>query len=234
MMTALTLSWVMAFGMPQGGKAAAPAPAAKDVMLKRVYKLDEKQGYTFEMTMGSGDGDLKIEGGFNWSAVKLDGAGADILIETTKLRVSFNGQGEDAPDLPKPLTLKFDEFGMPTKIDLDEDSNPAIGLMVACYLPNKGVALGGTYPIKWESSDGYKLDGTGTLIATGRLYEEHVSKIQFEAKTTEKSGGEGKISGTLYANLDTGKLVKAEGTAEFESGGEKSTGKMVIAKVRQK
>ncbi len=211
------------------------AAQAKPVALKRVYKAGEKQAYVFDMTMGDGEGEFQMNGGFVTEVKKAEANGqAECVIETTKLKMKFAGEEQDAPELPKPLTLTFDQFGVPTKMDLGDEANPAIGALVVAYLPNKAVPLGGTFEIKWESSDGYKMEGTGKLIATGMLYEEHVAKIELDAKTTEKDGGEGKLKGTIYTNTDTGKLVKAEATAEFEFEGEKSTGKMVLAKVRQK
>lgn len=222
----------------------ANAPAAswrqdagppKSVLLKRVYQVGEEQKYNALLTIESQGSEFKIETSVTQKVVKATASGeAEIEFTTNSLKFTFGGEAQDAPVLPKPERLPFDVFGMPSNLELSDDSNPMVSALVVAYLPNKEVPLGGEFKIDWKSSDGYAVEGEGKLIATGRLYEEHVAKIEVEITTTDTEGGTGKITAVIYTNSKTGKLVKAEGDAEFESDGETSRGKMKIDKVRSK
>ena len=189
------------------------------------------------LTLPDMDDKLVLSGGITWKVTELTEKGAKVEATYKDLKMVFGG--EDAPiSEVKSQTFEWDAFGIPkaygSEAMADED-NPVSGLEVFAFLPNLKAVAGKEFTYLW-SGDTTKVEGKGKLIATGRLYEEHVAKVEYELTESPKDEPVGKYEYTAYFNTETGKLVKAEGTYETESEemGGKVTAVFVMKKVRDK
>jgi hypothetical protein len=225
---------VLAFiGLTAFAPASQDQEVPKKVLLKRVYKAGEKQDYTF--TIQSNDSaDIKIEGEYTLSIEKvLDNGKAEIEEKVTKTKVTFGGETMDEMDLPEPETLTYGANGLPDELNEKYDLMSILSY-VGAWLPNEEVELGGSYEFKWSPS-GTKIhaEGKAKLIATGRLYEERVAKIEMQIKASGDADlGTADIELTSYLNLETGKIVRIVGTSEAAAGGEKAAIEFDFRKVR--
>jgi hypothetical protein len=217
-------------GITAGAIQSAPAK----VKLARSYTDGFSQAYTFDMTMSVADSKFRLEGGYTETVKKiLDGGAADVEEKITAMKTTFDGEVGPDEELPEPETWPWGPNGVPTKTS--EDTDPLeIAMYVGSYLPNREVDLKGTYPIKWEPGDTkFKIEGTGTLIATGRLYEERVAKLEMEATISHPEMGETKVTVTSYVSLDVGKLVRSIGKIKAEQDGETFEAEFELRKVRK-
>lgn len=214
----------------------------KSVKLERTYKEGESQDYTFSVTskppFAEGQ-EMKISGEATVRVVKLLSDGkAELESKVTKLTLNFMGQDNPAPELPEPETDVYGKNGVPVKVEFKEDDDPffAIPFILVDYVPASEVEIGATFPLKYQpEGNQLTVEGEGKLVATGRLYEERVAKLEIKAKGTTKDGIEADVQYTSYMRLDNGRLVKAEGTSKAKTpDGEEIEIKFLIAKVRTK
>ncbi len=212
---------------------AAHQDAPLKVKLQRVYKAGESQDYTFVIEFDEGES-VKLEGAFNLTIQKLaDGGSAEIVEKVTKLKVTFGGESLDEQELPEPETLTYGPNGLPTELT-DEYDLMSVLSYLGGWLPNTEVELGGTYEFKWiPGRTSIRAEGKATLIATGRLFEERVAKIEMEISCAgDADMGSSKTALTSYLNLETGKIVRIVGTSDLSAGGETATIKFDFKKVR--
>lgn len=233
MMLALLTAAVLT-GAPQG----EPAAAAIEVNLSRQYKAGESQAYDYEMKMTLPEMEEKItvSGQVTCKVTETTSKGAKVESSFKNVKMMFGGEDAPIENEIKPQTLEWDAFGLPTQYGTEavaDEDNPISGLEIMCILPNQKVGLGKEFKFNWKS-DETKVEGSGKLIATGMLYEEHVAKVSMELTETPKDDVPGKYEYTAYFNTDNGKLVKAEGTyvVESEEMGGKMTANFVFKKVR--
>ncbi len=201
--------------------------------LERIYEEGESQAYDFSVEIKFGEeGTLEFSGRFTRRVRKLLPDGwADVEISFDSLTRKFGGE-EIPGGIPDAVTQKFDKHGMPALFDLESDDFSAV-VLLGGYLPAQELEIGGKFPIKWKAEDGkVTIEGEGQLLATGRLYEEHVAKIFLRFSLTPEGESPGEFEITAYVNSKTGKLVKAEGTFKVESEGGDLEGKFVVGKVR--
>lgn len=199
--------------------------APKKPMLQRVYKAGDKQDYKFTVVANTPEGELNISGSYSETVKSiLDNGLAEVESKTTNLKMMFGGAETPSGDDPPAMTNKCDKFGMPTDIkseDLDPFSAP---VMFAQYLPAMEIDNPGSFKLALKIGD-FSIDGVAKLIATGRLYEERVAKIEYEFTLTPQEGAPGKFQFTTYLNLFSGKLVKSEGAGTID---DPDAGKMTI------
>jgi hypothetical protein len=203
---------VLAFiGLTAFAPASQDQEVPKKVLLKRVYKAGEKQDYTFTI-LSNDSADIKIEGEYTLSIEKvLDNGKAEIEEKVTKTKVTFGGETMDEMDLPEPETLTYGANGLPDELNEKYDL-----MSILSYVGAKIHA-----------------EGKAKLIATGRLYEERVAKIEMQIKASGDADlGTADIELTSYLNLETGKIVRIVGTSEAAAGGEKAAIEFDFRKVR--
>lgn len=209
--------------------------ASVKVKLARIYKADESQAYTGWATTTAGDADMKIEASFTRTTKEASADGAKVETKYSSAKMTFAGDSMDVDELPDPKTEDFTAVGLQKTIDLTGEG-PLDFLSPLFFVPNSEVTLGATFPVKWKSEEGtLSLEGEGRLLATGMLYEEHVAKIEMNLQLTPKDGSAATYKYMSYLNLDSGKLVKAEGTfsTDDEDNG-KVEMKFDLSKVRSK
>lgn len=235
-MISILLTAAVLAGVPQGEAAAVVI----EVNLSRTYKAGESQAYTHEMkmTLPGMDEKITISGEVIWKIAETTTKGAKIVSSFKDVKMLFGGEDAPMDGEPKSQTLEWDAFGLPTGYGTEavaDDDNPISGLEIFCILPNQKIALGKEFKFNW-SSDETKVEGSGKLIATGMLYEEHVAKVSMELTESPKDDVAGKYEYTAYFNTENGKLVKAEGTyvVESEDMGGKLTADFAFKKVRNK
>lgn len=218
----------------------AQEPAQVKANLVRKYTAGETQDYVAKFSMKApaipDNGEFRAEAVFTRKISSSSKEGGKIDTEFTSAKMFFGDEEMPSEGLPSRKSVEHDTHGLPKTVDLENDDDPTSFLNPAFYLPAKEVALGEKFQFKWASEDGnVKLEGEGTLIATGMLYEEHVAKVSYTMSVTPKGESEGKYEITSYFNLESGKLVKAEGSlsSEDENLGGKYTASFVIGKVRK-
>lgn len=236
MVSVLLASAMLLTGAPQGDAA----PAAIEVNLARTYKAGESQAYTHEMkmTLPGMDEKLTMSGGLTWKVSEITPKGAKIEASYKDVKMLFGSEEAPMDGEIKNQTLEWDAFGIPTGYGskaVADDDNPLSGMEIFCILPNQKIGLGKDFKFTWNGEE-TKIEGTGKLIATGMLYEEHVAKVSMELTESPKDDAVGKYEYTAYFNTENGKLVKVEGTYETESEemGGKLTAEFVFKKVRDK
>jgi hypothetical protein len=177
---------------------------------------------------------MKAESEFVHTIKEASGDGAKVEVEIRSAKMSFGDQSMPAEELPKPETKEWTNVGLPKDIDFQESEDPMSFLLPVWLLPNKEVQLGKTFELKFKV-DGVTIEGEGTLVATGMLYEEHVSKLSVKTTASPKDDTPGTFEYTAYFNTDNGKLVKAEGTMSSEDPdlGGKFVASFMVAKVRK-
>ncbi|MEO7454551.1 MAG: hypothetical protein ABIV13_07290, partial [Fimbriimonadales bacterium] len=222
-------------GLPQG---EAPAAAVVEANLMRSYKAGETQAYTTEVkvTLPGMDDKLVMSGGITWKVTELTEKGAKIEATYKDVKMLFGGEEAPMEGPAKTQTFEWNAFGIPVAYGseaVSDNDNPISGLEVFGFLPNLKATAGKDFTFTWQGEE-TKIEGKGKLIATGRLYEEHVAKVEIELTESPKSDPAGKYEYTAYFNTESGKLVKAEGTYETESEemGGKMTAEFVMQKVR--
>lgn len=233
---------VLALALAGIAPIASDAPERQDappkvrVTLGRVYTEGESQAYTFEFKISAGGMAFSETGAYNFKITEvLEGGHANLEWAVTEKKVTFGAETMPTDELPEPKTIRFQENGMPLELNPEEDEILSLAL-ISGFVPKGEFELGGEFQVKWEAKDGEaKLDGEGTLVATGRLYEEHVAKLQMSLTLKDKENPPVDLELTSYVNSKTGKVVKVEGkmTAEDPDAGEVE-GSFTIAKVRQK
>lgn len=205
-------------------------------IFNRVYEAGDSQNYTFKFEYKSvDDGEtFKAEGEFIHKVSKLLSEGkAESGIEFTKVKMSFMDEEFDALDYFENKSWEYGKNGMPLRYDIEDLDSAGLSFWLSQFSVNQKVDIGKTYEIKFVSDDKrLSVDGQGTLIATGRLYEERVAKVEVKvrAKTDEF---EATYNFTTYLNLETGKLVKSEGNVESKEQDGNYEIKFVYAKVRK-
>ena len=234
-MISVLLATAILTGIPQG---EAPAAAVVEANLTRTYKVGESQAYTTEMkiTLPDMDDKLVISGGINWKVAEVTEKGAKIEATYKDAKMAFGSEEMPAEGALKTQTFEWGAFGIPIAYGSEaiaDDDNPVAGLEVFAFLPNLKATAGKEFTFTWAGEE-TKIEGKGKLIATGRLYEEHVAKVEMELTESPKSDPAGKYEYTAYFNTESGKLVKAEGTYETESEemGGRVTAEFVMKKVR--
>ncbi len=190
--------------------------APKKPMLMRVYKAGDKQDYKFSIKVNTPEGDLNINGGYVDEVKKvLEGGFAEIESKTTEMKMTFGGAESPSGDMPPAVTYKFDKHGMPLDMKPEDLDSLSVPVMIAQYLPAIEVTNPGTFKIDYKGND-FTVEGEGKLIATGRIYEERVAKIEYQFTVSPNNDAPGKFTITSYLNLFTGKLVKIEGTGKID------------------
>lgn len=234
-MLSLLLATAVLTAAPQG---EAPSAAPVEVNLTRTFKAGEVQAYTAELkiTLPDMDDKLQISGHINWRVVELTDKGAKVEATYKDAKMAFGSEEMPMEGEPKTQTFEWGAYGIPLAYGSEataDDDNPVAGLEVFAFLPNLKATAGKEFTFTW-TGDETKIEGKGKLIATGRLYEEHVAKVEIELTESPKSDPAGKYEYTAYFNTESGKLVKAEGTYETESEemGGKLTAQFVMKKVR--
>jgi hypothetical protein len=234
-MLTLLVATALITAAPQG---EAPAAAPIEANLTRTYKLGETQAYTTEMkiTLPEMEDKLVISGGITWKVAEVTEKGAKIEATYKDAKMTFGGEDMPMEGELKAQTFEWGAFGIPVAYGSDavaDDDNPIAGLEVFAFIPNLKATAGKEFTFTW-AGDETKIEGKGKLIATGKLYEEHVAKVEMELTESPKSDPAGKYEYTAYFNTESGKLVKAEGTYETESEemGGKVTAEFVMKKVR--
>lgn len=215
------------------------AQAPPSVNLTRVWETGESQDYILELTMESpAFGGEKVEGVAEFTVKVLearDGGDANVQTAVTKATLKFGGEEVPSMETPKPIEAVFGPNGLPKKLEIDNPDDPIAMVLPALFVPATEVKVGDEFKVDWTSQDGaLTLKGSGTLTATGRLYEEHVARLTMQFKVEGKDLPTGDFELLTYVNSKTRKLVKAEGTLVGEDPdlGGKMTVKFVIRKVR--
>lgn len=233
-MTQLLLATVLAAAAPQGPAAAE----AIEVDLSRTYAAGESQAYTVEMkiTLPGMDDKVVISGGMTWKVLEQSATGAKVEASYRDVKVAFGSDEAPVPGDIKSATLAWDAFGIPTEYGSEaiaDEDNPIAGFEILAILPKQKLGLGKEFKFNWNGAE-TKIEGSGKLIATGRLYEEHVAKVEMDIVETPKGDDVGTYRYTAYFNSKSGKLVKAEGTYESDSPemGGKVSAEFVLKKVR--
>jgi hypothetical protein len=202
----------------------------------RIYKTGDSQNYTFKFEYKSVDDDetFKAEGELIHKVSKLLSEGkAETSIEFTKAKMSFMEEEFDALEYFENKSWECGKSGMPLRYDEEDLDSAGLSFWLSQFSANQKVDIGKTYEIKFVSDDKQlSVDGQGTLVATGRLYEERVAKVEVKvrAKTDEF---EATYNFTTYLNLETGKLVKSEGNVESKEADGNYEIKFIYAKVRK-
>jgi hypothetical protein len=189
-----------------------------------------------KITLPEMEDKLVISGGITWKVAEVTEKGAKIEATYKDAKMTFGGEDMPMEGELKAQTFEWGAFGIPVAYGSDavaDDDNPIAGLEVFAFIPNLKATAGKEFTFTW-AGDETKIEGKGKLIATGRLYEEHVAKVEIELTESPKSDPAGKYEYTAYFNTESGKLVKAEGTYETESEemGGKVTAEFVMKKVR--
>jgi hypothetical protein len=212
--------------------------APVNVSLLRTWEKGEKQAYTLDVSFESDAFEGQAVTGFVAFTLEVQEAleNGEARVRSSYEKVSLKFGGEEVPgvELPKEIVAVYGKNGLPKKLALDNPDDPVAMVLPAFYVPAQEVKIGDEFSVRWVSDDGrLELKGTGKLVATGRLYEEHVAMLRYSLTSSGKDIPPGKFEFTSYVNSKTGKLVKAEGsfTAEDPDLGEE-TGKFVIKKVR--
>src|SRR5687768_7023872 len=233
-MFTVLLATAILTGIPQG---EAPATAVVEANLTRTYKVGESQAYTAEVkiTLPGMEDKLTLSGGINWKVADVTEKGAKIEATYKDAKMLFGSEEMPMEGELKTQTFEWGAFGIPLVYGseaITDDDNPVAGLEIFAFLPNLKATAGKEFTFAWTGEE-TKIEGKGKLIATGKLYEEHVAKVEMELTESPKSDPAGKYEYTAYFNTETGKLVKAEGTYETESEemGGKATAEFVMKKV---
>lgn len=218
---------------------AQDAPAVAPVKLARTYAAGESQAYTAMVTLKTGaiEDTVKIQGEFVLTVKSVTGELAKVEMATKSVKMFLGEQELPGDDLPKPTAADYTTAGIPKAVTPEDEENPLSFVFPAFCLPVKSVEIGKDFDMSWACSDGrMKISGKGTLVATGMLYEEHVSKLSVKVDVVPKDDPPAVYEYTAYFNTQTGKLVKAEGkvSSESEELGGKFSADFVVAKVRAK
>lgn len=202
----------------------------------RVYKTGDSQNYTFKFEYKSvDDGEtFKAEGQFVHKVTKLLSEGkAETNVEFTKVKMFFMEEEFDALEYYENKSWECGKNGMPLRYDKEDLDSAGLSFWLSQFAVNQKVDIGKTYEIKFVSDDKQlSIDGQGTLVATGRLYEERVAKVEVKVRAKTDTF-EATYNFTTYLNLETGKLVKSEGRIDSKEEDGNYETKFVYAKVRK-
>ncbi len=233
-MISLALATIATVGL----LAPQDAPPAS-VNLTRSWEKGEKQAYTLDLSFEGDAFEGQSVTAFVAFTLEVQEAleNGEARVQASYDKVSLKLGGEELPgiDLPEEIVAVYGANGLPKKLALDNPDDPVAMVLPAFFVPGKELKIGEETSFKWSSEDGsLELKGTVQLVATGRLYEEHVAMLKYTMESAGKELPPGKFEFTSYVNSKTGKLVKAEGSlsAEDEELGGEIKGNFVIKKVR--
>lgn len=214
-------SFLVVIGAAAGVFAQKTYKFGEPVELKRVYFNGESQEYMLNMTItmeSAGGTEIKATAEFAL-AVEEVLANGDAEVEQTisDMSISLGGEAMPGMPMPEPKSMTMGPHGMPLSIDFADAEDPLALVFPAFYLPSATINIGDEFDVEWSAEDGkFELEGSGKLVATGRLYEEHVAKITYDLKAAPEGESPGSFTLTTYTNSETGKLVKAVGEIEAE------------------
>ncbi len=214
------------------GVTMAPAivlpDAVEKVHLAKVYKVGDADTYKISMSLGKeGAPEFAMSGELTNRVTKVRDTGAEIEQKIAKF-VLKQGDGDSGAPAPGIRLQDFDKFGMPTAVSVQNGDVIYIFGAAPGYLPNADVAVGENFDIKWAASDkSFKLEGTGTLVEVLTMDGEKVAKIQGKVMGTPEGETPGQVTYTSYVNLETGRLIKAEGKLSLED----QTGKWEVKRL---
>ena len=214
------------------GLTMAPAIVLPDTLekvhLAKVYKVGDIDTYKISFSMGKeGGSEFALAAELTNKVTKVRDIGAEVEQKVAKFALTQGGGDSGAP-APGIRLQDFDKFGMPTAVSVQNGDVVYIFGAFPGYLPNADVAIGDSFDIKWAAADkSFKLEGTGKLVEVLTMDGEKVAKIEGKVMGTPEGESPGQVSYTSYVNLETGKLIKAEGKLSLED----QTGKWEVKRL---
>jgi hypothetical protein len=122
------------------------------------------------------------------------------------------------PDVPN-AKMVFDSHFMPSSVNVQNDEWLYLIVAMCGYVPAAEVAVGANFPVNWQASDkGFDLKGQGTLKEVKEMDGAKVAVLHTDLTGTPAGDTPGKLKIVSHVDAATGKLIKAEGSVEIESG----------------
>jgi hypothetical protein len=201
------------------GTAAAPVAKAESAKLQHVYKSGDADLWSFVATLNDAGGGehLSIEGQVALKTLaEPKDAKVDIEFSMPKLKVSSGGAdtGAAAPDAFK---TKLDKNGFSGDIEVKDESWIFVLLCVSSYLPSNDVEVGKDFNISASGAE-VSISGKGTLSEIVTEEGKKVAVVKLKVNVTPKSDEPGEVSVISRFDLETGKLLRAEGKLTVSEG----------------
>lgn len=130
---------------------------------ERKYKVGEKDAYNIKMNIEADFGSIDLNADITQTVTKVfDNSDANIETETTKMKMSMNGQ--ELSDTPtKKTTTRVNKFGIRVKRD-ETGEAPTTGLdTLMNFNLDKAIAVGETVSFERVDPDNPKLKSSGTM-----------------------------------------------------------------------
>jgi len=195
-------------------QAAATPPASKTIKLIRTYQANEAASYLLNVDM-TGTAEIRFAYTVSAKVLKtMDGGKAEMEMKATI-------QGPSSSEMPGVPSTKmvFDSHFMPANMNVQGNEWPYLLIAMSGYVPAADVAEGKPFSIKWEAADkGFDLKGEGTLKEVKDVDGVKVAIIHSDLTGTPAGDTPGKLKIVSHVSAETGKLLKAEGSVEIESG----------------
>jgi hypothetical protein len=196
-------------------QTAPTPPAAQTIKLTRTYKQDESTNYLVKVDM-TGIAEMRLVSTVSTKVLKtLDDGKAEL---EWRAKIEPLASGPEMPDVPN-AKMVFDAHFMPSSINVQGDEWLYLIVAMCGYVPAAEVAVGANFPVNWQASDkGFDLKGQGTLKEIKEVDGVKVAILQTDLTGTPAGDTPGKLKIASHVDAATGRLIKAEGSVEIESG----------------
>ncbi|MBS1715893.1 MAG: hypothetical protein JST30_16315 [Armatimonadetes bacterium] len=208
MLATLTLSTVLFAGQ-----------SADKVNFAHRYAKGETLEYTFQVKGDADNGPMEINSAFTVKVGEKAEKGTDVTVVPKMLKMSMDGNEMDQGSSLGETKYTLDAFGLPDNVSMEGASGILMIPFVISYLPNKELASGETFDVKWDK-EGAFVKGSGKYDGEGKVGEKTYPKLSM--KTTFKPTGgndphEAQMTYDVYFDKESGHVSMVKGKVDVEA-----------------
>ncbi|HVL39173.1 MAG TPA: hypothetical protein VM328_07260 [Fimbriimonadaceae bacterium] len=195
-----------------------PAAGAASLNIIRSYKEGELTRYeiTAELVLEGSNGSARALLESKVVKAHPDGT-ADVSITPKEFSMVVDGS-EMVDGLPEPFEAKFDRHGLPDVVEVRDHRFAYALLVISSYAPGP-TQLKKEFGIVWKAKDGNStISGKGAVVEVTKEQGMALVVLQSSCEVSPSEDTPGRLKCKAWIELESGKLVRCEGTVEVGDG----------------
>ena len=199
--------------------ALLASQAADKVNFAHRFTKGESLDYTFQVKGDADNGPMEINAAFTVTVGEKVTKGTNVTVTPKSLKMSMDGNEMDQGSSIGDTKYTLDPFGVPDVLTMEGASGILMIPFILSYLPNKELASGDAFDIKWENEGAY-IKGSGKFDGEGKVGEKSLPKLSM--KTSFKPSGSGdpheaQMTYDVFFDKDSGHVSMVKGKVDVDA-----------------
>ncbi|MCH8273974.1 MAG: hypothetical protein IH851_04220 [Armatimonadetes bacterium] len=214
MFVLLTCAALLTASSPSAQSPPAPPSGGQErVNLVRTYEEGKVNTYQLNLVLSGEGAEMAVSADIVMKVEKkLSGGAAQMAVSVSNFTMVRDGV-EMSPEEVEQFSAKFDKHGLPVPASIAgvESAEFFYLTVFAGYVPAKEVKVGETNSFTWDDESGTRIEGTSKFEGIETIDGVKAAKLTVHLDISPESGEPGTLDFTSYVEIQSGKLLKADG-----------------------